>query len=334
MKVLIVPSDRETCGTYRTFVYEKIKSDDIEFVISMVLTEKDITDPTIDAILIQRPIHPELPEFIKDCKKEGKLIVIETDDDISVIPANNPWFHQYKKGIKIHEECVRLADYVHVATPEFKKNDKSFVFYNALDLTKYGKRERTGEVHWHGSRSHRDSLELIRPTIRELLEQGIKVVLMSNLEWLKDIFKDIDNENLVFKGWVNIEDYYLEVKRADIFLTPLPKNKFNENKSELKCVESAAWGIPSVSSNIAPYKRFHELSGGGNILIKKERPKEWTKAIMEPLTNETLYNECSQKSLEAVKKYYNLEIVNQNRAAWWQRVLAGRTKERPKDKEK
>ncbi len=322
-KVLIHPRDKNACGMVRIYEpYQNLKVEGVEFVISDVIDTTFANDESIKAVLIQRADHEICPSYIRQMQKCGKIVVVETDDDISNIPPSNGYYSYYKSVANIYNECLKLADYVHTSTPELARSHKSVVFLNAANLKKYdqSKPEETKAILFQGSPSHADSLELVKPAISELLSMGHKVIMVSNLEWLKTIFKT-PHPNLELRGWVETSEAHKIPLMGYINLTPLPKNKFNEAKSELKVLDAAVYGIPSVSSDIAPFRRFHEKSGGGNIIVKKERPRYWTEAILSLLENEELYKEKSRLSKQAVLEHYDLEIINKQRADWWKKIL-------------
>lgn len=293
-----------------------------KYVFSDYLTDDDIADEELKAVIIQRPAHPEMPQFIMDLRKAGKIVVGEIDDDLTNIPASNHSFNEFKGRLKDIQESLKCCDYVHVSTPELKKNDRYIVFGNAIRTEKYVEEKKWNEpkiVGWHGSPTHTDSLLMIKEVIKELLSGGVRVILQSNLDWLKTIFSP--HPLLELKGWVNVDESYRIPMQFDINLAPLPDTAFNRSKSELRCIEAAAWSVPTVSSDVAPYRRFHTLSGGANILIKKERTKEWVKEIMKLLEDKEHYSHHSRLSKEAVLKHYDLKIINQKRKEWWLKVL-------------
>lgn len=325
--VLIIPCDNTAVGQYRCLMpYGKIKSD-IQFIISnrlehAWLSEND--DDMVDAVLLQRPETQIMAQFARDFRAEGGIVVVESDDDISALPSSNPVFHlhkqeQHKDRLKWFNECVKAANYVHVSTPELKYGDKSVMFYNAIDLSRYTKpMEKNCDVAWQGSPTHADSLEIIRPVINELLKKGYKVNLTSNKKWLESLFSP--HPNLTLTDTVPFELFHMIPSMARVNLAPLPDNRFNRSKSELRILQSAAWSIPSVSSMVAPYIRFNKLSDGGNVLVKN-RTKDWVKAVEKLLTDNELYDECSRKSKTCVQFNYDLELINKKRSAWWASVL-------------
>jgi len=322
MRVVCLYADNQACGNYRIFPYRKIKSD-IEFILCQQLHESGLKNTNeAHGWLFQRPSDQHFLDYIKGINSEGGITVVEIDDDLNSIPYSNP-VHGFTRSdqAKIHEECLRAAKYVHVSTPELARSEKYIVFPNAINLSKYTnplpKIDRS--VLWQGSPTHTESLDLIKPAIQELLSDGVNVILCSNLQWLQSQFKS--HKNLHLKGWLAFEDSYRIPSMATINLTPLPDNVFNNKKSELKILEAAAWSIPSVSSDIAPYRRFYEKSNGGNVIVRKEKTKYWIEAIYSLLDTPFLYDNLAARSYECVEKYYNLAVVNQQRSAWWAKVL-------------
>lgn len=319
--VLCVNSDKEAPGSYRVIEpYSSIESD-IKFIVSNNLDHAWIDDhKMVDAVLIQRSTDPLVLRFIKEFKAEGGITVFETDDDIDNIPRSSPYYKG--EGREFYRECIKECDYLHVSTPELATGDKSVVFPNGINLKKYVNPlpKIPQSVGWQGSASHIESLQLIKPVIEELLNNDVKVVLTSNRQWLDKIFKP--HKNLIIEDWVPFELSHKLSSQCDVYLTPLPDNKFNRSKSEIKVLEAAAWKMPCVSSDVAPYRRFNELSNGGNVLVKKEKTKYWLDAIYCLLNDKQRYRQCADKSYICVKEKYNLEIINKQRSEFWKRVLS------------
>ncbi len=328
--VLCIPSDTNgAVGSYRIREpYSNIVCDDIRFIISNSLGDAWLSEDDndlVDAVILQRPETKIMAQFAKDFRAEGKIVVVESDDDISCVPSSSPVFRLYKEEehrnrVKYFNECVQSAHYVHVSTPQLKYGNKSVVFYNAINLKKYQQglpKQQT--IEWHGSPTHLDSLELIKPVIAELTHNGIKVRLISSIKWLESLFDP--HPNLELRDYVQEEIYYIMPSQAKIFLAPLPNNKFNRAKSELKCIQAGAWKVPSISSPVSPFLRFNDLSNGGNVIVKKERPRYWLNAIYDLLGDDYLYKTHSELSYNAVVNHYSLEGVNKKRIAWWRNVF-------------
>lgn len=336
----VLYSDAPSVAAWRiTAPYLNLESD-IEFHFSKSYDDhKKGTRPDglVDAVLLQRPSDKVALAFIQDMNEFGVTTIIETDDDLENVPFTNPvhkFMNDKNKRAYYYGECLKAAKYLHVSTPELKKGDKSTVFYNAVKLSKYVGRDEIRrefrEKHnipkenkiilWSGSTTHYDSLILIVDIIKELLkDEKITVVLISNLEFLSGIGFE-PHDNLIFTPFVSFEESYKLPAIADIVLVPLPKNAFNACKSELKCIEAGAWKVPTICSMVNPYIRFFENSKSGCSIITKEKTKYWIKAVRDLIDNPFLYKVMSDRAYRAVEETYNLEIVNKQRAKWWQKL--------------
>lgn len=324
-KVLLIPSDEWGCGHARIFEpYSKIISEH-QFLIHK---ERNLFAKLVwefDAVVFQRPTTKGLPEMIRDLKRDGKIVVVETDDDLLHLPHTNPASEVYSRGgrLKIYSDCIREASYIHVSTPELKKalHNKSNieVFFNGVDLKKFDTpKEKIADIIYWCSTTHEDSLNIIRPALHEL-KKKYKILLVSNKEWLNDLGFH-EEENLKIMGWVPFEEHHYTPSLGKVALAPVLDNPMNQSRSELKCLEAGAWGVPTVCSNVAPYRRFN-AAWDGNILVKKDRTKDWMKAVESLLENQYLYKEKSKESLATVKQFYDLEKINEQRALWWKRIL-------------
>lgn len=309
--VLATYSDNMGCGFYRIKEPYSLIRSDVKFAISNNLDAAW----DYDAVILQRPHHEKLPMFIKDYKKSGKKVIVDTDDDLFSIPESNPAKQFYtKEYLYSYRECLRTCDYIHTTTEYFKeKLEKEFgkkviLFPNAINLKKYvGKeeirkklREENGlsesdkVVAWGGSTSHEEDLLMIKKVIENLLDYGIKVVLKSNKEWLETLFSP--NKNLLLLGWDKVEESYKFPAIADLFLVPLVDNEFNRSKSPLKNLEAWAWGVPTlfrqkdfdIDASDMDWEHYHKE---GNLLRELMNPNG------------------------------NLETVNKSRAAWWEKIL-------------
>lgn len=308
--------------------YHNLKMEGIEFKIQNTVEGAE----DYDAIVLQNPTDPFLIPMIGSWQSHGKIVVVETDDNYLDIPKSNPVWHFYnqnaetKEYIKTFRKCLELCDYVHVATPElrdlmvnqFRHPRITTVFLNAIDLKIYEGMEPISKpdgmkiIMWGGSTSHNDSLVAIKPIIKKLLKDYV-VVMISNKDWIHRIFGT--HKNLKVLPTMPLQNYLAMPSVADVYITPLVNDLFSNCKSELKCLEAAVWGIPCVSSNVDPYRRFNDLSGGANLL------GNWMQNIEDLFYYSDLYREKSELSRKAIETTYNLETINQQRGEWWKNVL-------------
>lgn len=320
--------------------YARLKVEGIEFT----LTESDMnTAFDYDAVLVHQPVDQIMVDFIKEFKRAGKKVIVDSDDDLTILQPSNPVWREMKEGNKIacFKECIRLADYIHVSTPELKESlrqqKKTEVFLNAIDFenyifkkenikkilrTAYKIPEGNKVVGWFGSMTHHQDLELIFPAIRELMTRGnVTVVLCSHLDWLRAIgFRSEHFPNLITIDWMKYVNYIQAQCVVDVALVPLVDNAFNRNKSEVKIQEFSALSIPCVASDVAPYRRFELSHNSHNVFITpKERLALWLDAIDLALGDEGKI--VGENACLTVKENYDLKIINEGRANWWKKLF-------------
>lgn len=102
------------------------------------------------------------------------------------------------------------------------------------------------------------------------------------------------------------ETYRLNLRNLDIGIAPLSPTPFNMSKSDLKVMEYASWGIPSVAPDYVTYSRFWKH--GENILLYKNET-EFIECVEALMNNPALRERLGRNALEYVTKY-RTEAVN------------------------
>lgn len=343
--VLVINSDFWACGRERIIKpYTKIIENydgPIKFEIMRPGTDKIEFNELLkhDAVLFQRPTAEVLPKVFAELQRLGKKVVVEIDDRLECVHRDNVayrTFHPGSKLLKSFFDCLMIADAVHVSTPELadayklkNKNRNIHVFYNAIDFddpvyNQPKKRDTKGypedqvNIMWAGSSSHWDSIKLIRGVIEPVILRNEKshLIIMGNKEFY-DAFNLPKDRKTYIQGIKNVNDFPPYISNADIALAPVVPSPFNNAKSELKILEAGIWSIPCVTSDVAPYKRFNALSGGANLMAKKNRPIYWQKHLETLINDKELRLELGKKSYEAIKEHYNLDVENQKRIEFW-----------------
>lgn len=338
-RVLLVSADSFACGFFRIKQpYENLKCDDIEFEILNIKESNTLPLQLLfgyNAIVFQRPILSSIPSLIDALKKQGVKIVIETDDLLTNISPTSSCYNAYRSGgsnLKNFLYCIKNANYVHTSTPElavemrrYNKNVASF--NNALKIDDEIYKEKLPRlsdkpvVMWAGSSTHFDSLLVIKSAVEEAIKKTDAIFAFCSNKSFFDMF-DLPDGKKIFVEPVSLEEYPKIPSYADIFLTPVIETPFNNSKSELKILESGIYGIPSISSPVAPYIRFNKVSDGANILVKKNKTKNWTKEIINLIENEELRKELGKRTKDTIEQIYDLDVINGKRLEWWRNFLA------------
>lgn len=350
-KVLCYPSNNRASGAYRITEPYRVMPGKIAFDIEDGgVLDMDLA-LTYDAVVFQLVSDSGLTGFIDEFQDKGGRVVYEIDDDLFHMQVDNPAAEFYDgPRLKIVRDIMGSCDAVHTTTPALAKSlatqwpvtsffamtrPQIMVFPNAIDLNKYqspeevrlhmreylGFSEDDVVVMWAGSPHHVKDIGLIMGVEKILKDEShIKFLFISNKFWLgTGGIKDCENVKVL--DWVPFGEFHLYQSAADISLAPLAQSRYNDSVSELKCIEAAAWGIPTICSHIGPYTRFTGVSGDA-ILIGAESVAAWAATIkwlaQNPGKRKTIGSRARQ---QVVHGMHNLDNVNQLRLSWWKKFL-------------
>lgn len=348
-KVMAIPGDLFACGNYRIIEpYKKLEVIDHEAISFEVYDYVNRNNTTLeglfavlstyDAVLFQRVFTKEILAMMMALKKIGVKVYMEIDDDLYNVSQTSPAWETWRKGgecLTIFTKALTIADCVHVSTPElvttyFNKAKDFEIFFNGIDVSNdkyHEKNSRRAElpmdktvIMWSGSSTHYDSIQEISGVLSQIIPRykDVLFALCGNKEFLDMI--DIPNEQKIFIEPVKMEQYYNIPSMCDIGLTPVKLNKFNDGKSELKCLEHGIWGIPVVSSPAAPYIRFNQFSGA-NLVAKKNRFINWEQHLTKLIENKAYRKELGEKSRRFIHDFYNLDKINEKRIKFYEKEL-------------
>lgn len=250
---------------YRTVVPYSYLSKNIKHLDIHNTKWYDIFD--CDIIIAKSPNGQAYLDILTDCKRMGKKIIIDHDDNLHRTERVNPAHlalstEASKKSV---EQCLALADFVSYSTPALQNYYKEFhtcpslVIPNAWNpmlqpFMPVPKIEDKIRVIWRGSMHHLDDIATIKDEINlmaasdkyEVAMLGIQDFLMAHLfpkvfvkEWTNNLFKYFELLN-------NSQCHY------GVF--PLLKNDFNEAKSNIFAIEIlAAGGVVCAPIGIAEF---------------------------------------------------------------------------------
>lgn len=296
-----------------------------------------------DAVVLQRPSHPGMPDMIRQLKLHGKKVYIELDDALFHIHHSNPaskvWSKTGDGGNPTQpwitlKDCIQMCDKLILSTPELSNfyPGKDFVVHrNAIDLKmsiydkKNSRRHQLPSdkkiIGWAGSTSHIDSLQILKKPINKLFRERNDIIfaLCSNPEFLN--FFDLKKEQKQYIKHKPFDEWPPVMSLFDINLACVRNDMFNSGKSELKVLEAGMWGVPSVCTYTAPYKRFYDNSDGGNLLVWENKTNEWVEQISKLIDEPKTYQNLVEKTRKALNTTYNLEEVNKERVEFFKNEL-------------
>lgn len=317
-RILCVVEDAWACAWYRchTPAMELIRRGH-----EVVMTEQpgpEVLD-ACDVVVFQRPSRPEALRALLRLGRAGKLTVVDLDDDMWNIHPSNPVYRTWNgtEKQKVLEECVRSADLVTLSTQPLvpvvsPMNPNVTVIPNMLppdhwpaDLAGRKEHERL-VVGWAGSGSHAPDLEILAGTVETILgaypEIEVATAGMASVPFRP-------NERLRSIQAVMLEKYASTLVQFDIGMIPLVDDRFNRCKGDLKFLEYAMMGIPSVASKVEPYE--HSVEHGVNGFLARN-PKDWLKYLRRLIEDRDLRAEMSRQA----RRFAEARTIDKNIGLW------------------
>lgn len=350
-RVLILPSDDDAPGFYRLGEpYEELAQRmlEIDFHTQYAVGLIDLQDMFrailwCDILITQRAMNEVHTGLLRFAKAYGKKVILEFDDALLHIPKDSPVYEGWGNETPAYlwlREAISLADYLHVSTPElataYRPHTKApiSVFLNGLPIghPKYEEGQRRRHqvaadrtvVMWHGTPCHQRNFEFLNEITVGLCAARPEVsfaICSTKEDWFKEI-KVPDEQLIVIKGH-EVRKYANVPSFADIHLTPLVDDDvFNAGKSELKVLQAAVWKLPAISSPLAPYRRFHEKTGGANVLVESNKPEDWVREILRLVDDRAARRNLGERAHAGLVEHYSLSSINDDREAFYREVFA------------
>lgn len=320
MKIYVYPADVAGCGHYRLiWPARSLRHQGVEVTIyqpdslgggfggrvnRMNNELVDVTYPAdADIIVIQRPTNRLQLQAIPMLQKQGVVVIIDMDDDLTCIhPGNAAWAALHPRNpannwANATKACA-LADLVTVSTPSLATVYKGK--YGSAVLPNYVPAEFLTVPHedsdvigWAGStHSHPDDLQAVGSAFAKLNHRFLVVGPKLGVQKALSLRTEPDETGIVaFDHWPT------QVTRIGIGIAPLADSRFNRSKSWLKPLEYAALGVPWVASGRPEYKRLYGLGCG----LIADRPKAWTAVLRGLVAEPTLRAEMSAAGREVAK---------------------------------
>jgi glycosyltransferase involved in cell wall biosynthesis len=273
--------------------------------------------------------------ILNELREHGRIVVYETDDLLEAIPDWNPCAKSIKMN-STHRDILRdTADAIIVSTPELKRDlgrpEVTWVCLNGIHHPSWpmqlAPQDEDDELRilWAGGSTHENDLQLIVPAIARLSH---RFAGKKRLKWVfvgytpKSIRKSVFQDDI--PKWMVKPEYdllvetangcpiykwaeHLASQRCHMAIAPLVEHKFNESKSEIKCLEAWALGLPIIASKSAPYSRAIQNESQG-ILVGPD-PKQWETEIERLARSRDKRLELAAGGLARLKADYLMEKI-------------------------
>ena len=188
----------------------------------------------------------------------------------------------------------------------------------------YQKHKRKPRIVYCGSGAHfdvenkigqRDDFYHVNNAIRKTVDKFQWVFVGGFPLSLKDL---VASKKIEYHTWTNLVDYpkYISTMDATLFYAPLEDSTFNKAKSDLKFIESCAFGIPSVCQNLCTYESaFHKFTTGDELIDKIEYLTKDYKKYMKEVKNARQYmnNRWMEDNIDFYTELYSFPYGDERR---------------------
>ncbi|GJE78599.1 glycosyltransferase [Methylorubrum suomiense] len=245
-------------------------------------------------------------------------------------------------GVPLFEHAMSLCEYGMVSTQPLGRHVEervesgiAFVHPNALGKTRFepGRSAIADDgvvtiFYGSGTKAHKqDFKDVIEPAIAKLAKKHknkVRFILMGYIN-LSDNLKPFQNMIRVIEPVASFEDYSEHLSEADINLSVLSRSVFNDCKSEIKWLEAAAMGIPSVVSRTTTHEQVIEDGRTGFLC---DTPEEFFQAIDRLVTDRNLREAVGAAARAKALDEYSCERQAENLKAVVGRIEARMPKSR------
>lgn len=267
--------------------------------------------------------------------KYKKKLVWDFDDDLFNVRPSQPAYeklHPQSPTRIITGASISMCDALTVSTPYLKKslskllkeafNIKipiyvcpNFVNKEEWNNVKY-RPSNSPVIGYYGSITHNDDFALIKKVIYKILKKyntvRFQVVGAFSSETMIGLFSDVEDIEILKQieliggtnGWNGFPELLLR-QNWDISVAPLIDDEFNRSKSNIKWMESSMKSIPTVCSNVEPYKMSVTKNTG--FLCNTE--KEWFNTLVKLIENKDLRVKIGKQAKEYVLSEFTDKAV-------------------------
>ena len=266
-------------------------------------------------------------------QKARPRMVYEVDDDLWNVDASNEGaFKWFIKGIdddnKRHRvggnlrRNITASDYVTCTTEPLAEilsifNPNVHIIPNYIPRWVLDwERPRTEEltIGWSGSGTHGMDWDYNGPAIKRFLRKSeVPFRLIGGTKSQAQIQLNLDIDQVSATGWIqNVEEYWRQID-FDIAVIPLKPHVFNQSKSNIKFLEYASLGIPTVAADAGPYSSSIK-HGETGFLVKRDH--EWGKYLRALVEDEDM-----RKEIGANAKEWARTMILEDHIDEWKKVL-------------
>lgn len=303
-------------------------------------------------IFFRVPAFPPIIDAIDTATSLGIPTYYDIDDlifDGDVFPPSletysgsiSPYEHAaIACGVPLFEHAMRLCDFGIASTPPLiehvakrVKSGQAFLHRNALGRQhtlavkqpSVAKRSDVVTVFYgSGTRAHKqDFTDILEPALIKALKSFgglLRIVLMGHFT-VSDELASYGNQVIVIEPIWDIRAYWELLSTADINISVLEASLVNDCKSEIKWLEAAMFGIPSI---VSPTATHLGVIRDGITAMFANTSYEFSTKLEDLLSNPTRRREIGQSARQYINENYSLlklghnlkDIISSTAANW------------------
>lgn len=280
-------ADHSGCQAYRIrYPFEAISKARPTWGLGFATIIPKQAQEEADVIIAQRTCNDGPSALWQRWAKEGhKKLVYEMDDDLWNVDPTNERPYYFFKNPKIREAITRNIEVAHVvtvSTPELAQEVQDRTGHKNIHVVPNAvpawlldhEAEQNHFLGWGGSPTHHGDFAEVRNSLARFLKLNPSVsfhtIGMNYGEWMK-----LPENQLHFTGWIASPEEFFRSIDYSVGIAPLRDTVFNRSKSDIKYLELAALGIPTIASDVNPYRSIQH--GETGLLVKRDH--EWTRHL-------------------------------------------------------
>jgi O-antigen biosynthesis protein len=161
-------------------------------------------------------------------------------------------------------------------------------------------------VYGSGTRTHDADFAIAAPALLKILQQfaQTRLVLYGPLQ-ISEQFQAF-GERVLRVGFLQSDDYYRALARADICIAPLESSIFNDAKSNIKYLEASVFARPSVCADADAFRSVITAGVDGFLAQTSE---QWFEALASLVQDAKLRDQMGARAKSNVFKRYAPEIT-------------------------
>ncbi|MCQ0988467.1 glycosyltransferase [Jiella marina] len=289
------------------------------------------------AIFFRVPAYYEIIRSIEKAREIGCAVFYEIDDLIFDSDLYPPPLENFDNQITIEEHnglalgaplfrsALRYCDHALVSTKplipyvdKIAPGTRSFVHPNALSsphaqhighVVNNHSGDRVTIFYGSGTKAHKqDFQELVVPALLHLARKyGDRIsIVLAGYMTAGPKLQEIEDQLILLPPVWDVHQYWSTLSAADINLAVLKPAPTTDVKSEIKWLEAAMLGIPSVVSDTALYRDI--LDDGVDGLLCRT-PEDWTRALERLVKDADLRRRVGEKAREKALTRYSIPAM-------------------------